>query len=247
MSEIDDIDMWNAAAAQYDARLGNGSFWRQEHVICPAVFGLLGELADQDILDAGCGPAWLSVELAQRGARVVGIDGSEQMLLRARERAADAFQNIRFTRADLCSPLSLQDDSFDGIVSNMVLMDVPEIHTAVGEFRRVLRPSGRLVLSITHLAFFPQPWEKDADGRPLWKKPVKDYLTVHSEIINMCGGPTRHYHRSLSYYFAKLNSTGFVVDTLVEPVPTFAHTPEKEYAWRVPDFVVIRALPRARG
>jgi len=81
MSEIDDIDIWNAAAGPYDAAVGGN--WRQSHITSPAVFQLLGQVADQDILDAGCGPGCLSVELARRGARVVGVDGSEQMLVRA--------------------------------------------------------------------------------------------------------------------------------------------------------------------
>jgi ubiquinone/menaquinone biosynthesis C-methylase UbiE len=194
MGEIDDVDMWNAAAPGFEAGVTDGSDWRQQHVIHPAVLSLLGQVEDQHILDAGCGPGWLSVKLAERGARVIGLDAAEQMVLRARERAADAPQNIQFVQADLCSPLPLEDSSFDGVVCNMVLMDIRKIHTAVAEFRRVLRLSGRLVLSITHPAFFPQLWEKDGDGRPLRKEPVEDYLNVRSEIINMCGGPTRHYH-----------------------------------------------------
>ena len=242
MSEIDDIDMWNAAAARYDAVVTDGSDWRQQHVISPAVFGLLGEVADQDMLDAGCGPGWLSVELARRGARVVGVDAAEQMLLRARERAGDASQSIRFVQADLCSPLPLEDNSFDGIMSNMVLMDIPAIDTALAEFHRVLRPTGRFVFSITHPSFFMWLWARDATGKKLWK-PVDDYLTIRSDM-NDFWGPTRHYHRPLSWYIGALASAGFVVDALLEPTPDFERSPDKDHVWRIPDFVVIRALPR---
>ena len=242
MNDTDDIRMWNAAAADYEAAVTSGSDWRQQHVISPAVLGLLGQVADQDILDAGCGPGWLSVELARRGARVVGIDAAEQMLLRARERAGDASQSIRFVQADLCSPLPLEDSSFDGIMSNMVLMDIPAIDTALAEFRRALRPSGRLVFSITHPSFFMWLWARDATGNRLWK-PVDDYLTVRSEVIDFWG-PTRHYHRPLSWYIGALAPAGFVVDALLEPTPDFERSPDKDHVWRIPDFVVMRALPR---
>jgi len=245
MCDIDDIGMWNAAAEQYDAAVASGKDWRKQHVIRPAVFELLGQVADQDILDAGCGPGWLSVELAQRGARVVGIDAAEQMILRAREQAAAASQSVRFTQADLRSSLPLEDNSFDGIVSSMVLMDIPNVDTALAEFRRLLRPSGRLVFSITHPCFFMWFWTRDASGKKLWK-PVDDYLTIRSDM-HYFWGPTRHYHRPLSWYIGALASAGFVVDALLEPTPDFERSPEKDHVWRIPDFVVIRALPRPPG
>lgn len=243
MNEMDDIDMWNAAAASYEAAV-DAADWHQQHVISPAMFGLLGQVADQDILDAGCGPGWLSVALARRGARVVGIDAAEQMILRAHQRAKDASQSIRFTQADLCSPLPLENRSFDGIVCNMVLMDIPTIDMALAEFRRLLRLHGRLVFSITHPSFHMWLWTRDASGNKLYK-PVDDYLTIRSDMNNFWG-PTRHYHRPLSWYFEALVSAGFVVDALLEPTLDFERNTETDHDWRIPDFMVIRALPRPR-
>jgi SAM-dependent methyltransferase len=243
MNETDDIDRWNAAAAPYDAAVGDN--WRQHHVISPALFELLGQVADQDILDAGCGPGWLSLELRQRGARVVGIDAAEQMILRAGERAEDAPENIQFMQADLCSPVPLENSSFNGIVCNMVLMDIPAIDTALAEFCRLLRPHGRLVFSITHPSFYMWLWTRDASGNKLYK-PVDDYLTIRSDM-NYFWGPTRHYHRPLSWYISALASAGFVIDALLEPTPDFEQSPDKDHVWRVPDFVVIRALLRPPG
>jgi len=247
MNPDNDLELWDAAAERFEEIIADGKDWRQSYVIWPTVLNCLGSVAEQDVLDAGCGPGFLAVLLARGGGRVTAFDGSEKMLALARERVSVESLQVTVAKADLCRELPFPNEAFDAVVCNMVLMDIPEVHTALGEFRRVLRRAGRLVLSITHPAFFPQLWEKDATGRPLRKEPVEDYLTPRSEIINMCGGPTRHHHRPLSYYIAALNSAGFVVDALVEPVPTFPRTPENEYAWRIPDFVVMRAVPRITG
>jgi ubiquinone/menaquinone biosynthesis C-methylase UbiE len=239
-----DTKLWDDASEGFEAMVADGSDWRQPSVILPAVMALLGDVCGQDVLDAGCGPGFLTTELARRRARVTAFDASPKMVALTRRRIGADSVHATVREADLCRKLPFSGDAFDAVVCSMVLMDVPEIGTALGEFRRVLRPSGRLVVSITHPAFFPQLWQKDADGKPLRKEPVEDYLTVRSETINMCGGPTRHYHRPLSYYTRELRSAGFVVDEFVEPVPTFPRTPEREYAWRVPDFAVMRALPR---
>lgn len=246
MPEPDDIELWNAAAAQYEEDTQGGRHgWRQERIISPALLRLLGEVAGQHILDAGCGPGWLSVLLAQRGAHVAGVDGAEQMLARARQRAAEASLSVTFVRADLRATLPLPDRSFDGIVSNMVLMDVPEVSTAFAEFRRLLRPTGRLVVAITHPLSLWR-WTRDDTGRKLYKA-VDDYLTVRS-IMEELWGPTRCYHRPLSWYVEALASAGFVIDALVEPTPEgMARDANTDYLWRLPDYAMVRALPRPEG
>jgi SAM-dependent methyltransferase len=242
MSLHDDIGLWNAAADAFEKGLTSGTDWRHDHVIGPAMFELLGDVADHDILDAGCGPGWMGTKLAQQGARVVGIDASEEMLARARRRAEVASAPMQILRGDLCAPLPLDDHSFDAVVANMVLMDIPTVDVALAEFRRVLRLSGCLVFSITHPSFFPWCWTRDDAGNKLWK-PVDDYLTIRRDT-NDFWGPTPHYHRPLSWYVDAVASAGFVIDALHEPVPDFERTAEREYVWRVPDFIVIRALPR---
>jgi ubiquinone/menaquinone biosynthesis C-methylase UbiE len=246
MPEPTDIDLWNAAAAQYEEDTHGGRHgWRQERIISPALFRLLGAVTGQDILDAGCGPGWLSVLLAQRGARVTGVDGAEQMLVRAQQRAAAVSPSIAFVQADLCAALPLPSGSFDGIVSNMVLMDIPDIATAFAEFRRLLRPGGRLVLSITHPLSLWR-WTRDDSGRKLYKA-VDDYLTVRPSMEDLWG-PTRYYHRPLSWYVEALASAGFVLDSLVEPTPEgMVRDTNTDYLWRVPDYSMMRALPRPAG
>jgi 2-polyprenyl-3-methyl-5-hydroxy-6-metoxy-1,4-benzoquinol methylase len=46
----------------------------------PAVLGMLGDVAGKAVLDAGCGPGIYAEELLERGASVIAVDASEQMI-----------------------------------------------------------------------------------------------------------------------------------------------------------------------
>jgi sterol 24-C-methyltransferase len=100
------------------------------------------------LLDAGCGEGAVALQLArERGWRVVGVDLLDWHVARARRRAAAqglagrvAFHAMDYTR------LRFPDASFDGLYTMETLVHAPDAHEALREFRRVLRPGGRLAL-----------------------------------------------------------------------------------------------------
>jgi ubiquinone/menaquinone biosynthesis C-methylase UbiE len=120
----------------------------------------------------------------------------------------------RFQVCDLTARLPFQDRSFDVVLSNMVLMDLPIVDVPINEFARVLDNDGYLVFSITHPCFFPFNWVNDQDGQKLHKA-VRDYCTPRTVSLSFWG-ETTHYHRSLDAYFGALASAGFLVDGLRE-------------------------------
>jgi len=101
------------------------------------------------ILDAGCGTGPLSLELAKRGYRVLGVDISEKMLALA-ERWRSEFgidpEQCRFVRGDVLS-LGLDPGSFDGIVALGFLQYQTDERRALGTFHELLSPDGVLVAS----------------------------------------------------------------------------------------------------
>ena len=122
-----------------------------------AMLGLLGGLAGQRLLDAGCGSGrWMRL-LAERGATVVGCDLSRPMLLRATGAVA---------RASVGS-LPFADAAFDGLVSGLVLGHVPDLTDALVELARVTRPGGWLLASDLHPAAEALGWQRTfkSDGR----------------------------------------------------------------------------------
>jgi ubiquinone/menaquinone biosynthesis C-methylase UbiE len=79
------------------------------------------------------------------GARLTGIELSDEMLAIARRRATDLGIDADLRRGD-AQALEFADDSFDTVVITLALCTIPDDRGAVREVRRVLRPGGRLVL-----------------------------------------------------------------------------------------------------
>jgi ubiquinone/menaquinone biosynthesis C-methylase UbiE len=109
-----------------------------------ATRALLGLQPGETVLDIGSGPGFLADEMAAEvgpeGA-VHGVDPSEAMLAIARRRAT----GVEYTTGDALS-LPYEDETFDAVVSTQVYEYVPDMPAALTEARRVLRPSGRLLI-----------------------------------------------------------------------------------------------------
>lgn len=108
-----------------------------------AVIDDLLEVGGRDVVDVGCGDGWLVRALAERGARVLGVDRFESPLAAARARPQVAGE--RYERAD-ARELPLADGSVDVVVYVNSLHHVPTegLDAALAEARRVLRPGGVL-------------------------------------------------------------------------------------------------------
>lgn len=94
--------------------------------------------------DLGCGTGALLPTLAPHVARVIGVDGSEEMLTAARTRLA-GLHNVELRLGGLES-LPLENGSLDAAVFMLVLHHLPAPVVALSEAARVLRPGGRLLI-----------------------------------------------------------------------------------------------------
>ena len=98
------------------------------------------------ILEVGVGTG-ISLPLYDRDCRICGIDLSEEMLEKARQRVAE-LQLKQVERLDIMDAENLQfpDGSFDVVAAQYVVNTVPHPEKALAEFRRVLKVGGEIIL-----------------------------------------------------------------------------------------------------
>ena len=199
------------------------------HYERPAVTALLPPLAGLAVLDAGCGPGWYTQYLTERYAEVTAIDASAKMVAITRARAGGA----EVLQADLRQPLPFSPASFDLVVCSLVLHYLENWEGVFGELARVLKPGGLFLLSLPH------PF---ADFRDL---KLDSYLGAKRLTVERSVGPVTLYARPVSALTEALAVAGFVVERLLEPLPTphFERAePELfERLSKMPGFLVVRA------
>jgi SAM-dependent methyltransferase len=98
------------------------------------------------ILDLGCGPGGLAVELVARlpEARIIGLDLSPSMIERAKRHESEGGR-LRFIVGDVAD-LPFEAETFDVVVSTLSLHHWAEPAASLAEIRRVLRPGGFALL-----------------------------------------------------------------------------------------------------
>jgi ubiquinone/menaquinone biosynthesis C-methylase UbiE len=121
------------------------AFW---DVVFSDILKRIGATRANTILDAGCGYCYHTVRLARSGAKITAVDFSSSALEAARNNISRAgiAEQVTLQQANLTS-LPFPDASFDFVVSNGVLMHIPELESALSELARVLKPNGILVLN----------------------------------------------------------------------------------------------------
>jgi trans-aconitate methyltransferase len=124
-------NQWNAA--EYDAK---HAFVYEK---AKGLVELLVPKAGERILDLGCGTGALTAEIAARGAEVLGVDRSEEMIAQARKK----FPALRFEVVDARELRA--NGEFDAVFSNAVLHWISEAEEVIAGVARVLKPRGRFV------------------------------------------------------------------------------------------------------
>jgi SAM-dependent methyltransferase len=172
--------------------------------------------------------------LADRGARVVGIDLSGKLLAIARRRERIAPRGVAYLRDDARILGGVRDAVFDGVISNMALMDIPDLDATVAAISRVLRPGGWFVFSILHPCFNPAPSGEMVAPGGVVVRTVSGYFVEgfwRSETRPGPPGKVGAYHRTLSTYVNTLADAGLALERLSEPEAT-ARVAERRPVWR---------------
>ena len=127
--------------------------WRDWRIEANHLISLARVSQGTRVLEIGCGGGGLLRMLRERGARAVGVDTLSVALNLVRERLDTDKPLIRVGED---GALPFRDAAFDAIVGQHVVEHLPDADAALREWKRLLKPNGRLALA-TPNARYPDP------------------------------------------------------------------------------------------
>jgi ubiquinone/menaquinone biosynthesis C-methylase UbiE len=189
--------------------------WRTAENSAPHLLPYLR--AGQDVLDVGCGPGTITVDLARRVApgHVLGIDLAEGPLAGARATAADQGVPVTFAVGDVYA-LDLPDDAVDVVHAHQVLQHLGDPVAALREMRRVCRPDG--VVAVRDADYAAMTWFP-ADAR------LDRWLELYSQVARSNGGEPDAGRRLVSW----ARAAGF--SQVTASASTWCFATEEDRAW----------------
>ena len=233
-SAYDEIAEW------YDTWIG--ADMTPEDDFFRAVEALMGEVRGLRICDLGCGQGRAARYLADQGAQIVAVDVSAGMLEIARRYEAAEPRGITYVQADVTCPDAIDIGTFDGVVCNMALMDIPSLEPALQTVKRILRPGGWFVFSILHPCYNPAPSGELQTPEGIVRT-VAGYFTEGYWRSDTRPGPPGRvgaYHRMLSTYVNALLDAGLTIERIAEPRLTGRHAARRPVWTEVPAGLVVR-------
>jgi ubiquinone/menaquinone biosynthesis C-methylase UbiE len=204
-------DHYDTFAESYARQNETGLF--NAHYARPAMIDLAGDVTGRSILDAGCGAGPLAAALRDRGAQITAFDSSPAMVALAQRRLGT---NTKVLVADLAEPLPFGTGEFDDVVASLVLHYLEDWSGPLAELRRVLKPGGRLILSVNHPVIRPvvYPEEDYFETSPYTEDYTFDGQTAYLTF----------WHRPLHAMTDAFTRAGFTISVISEP-PFSPETP----------------------
>jgi 2-polyprenyl-3-methyl-5-hydroxy-6-metoxy-1,4-benzoquinol methylase len=142
------VEHHDAIADGWEENYRRPAFRARERLFSSCLEGL--NLPAMRWLDAGCGSGRMTRMLAARGCAVDAVDASPAMIAAAQRETEHAPAACRptFQRLPTIEKLPFPDQSYEGVLCSSVVEYLPQPRSAIAEFARVLKPGGRLLVSV---------------------------------------------------------------------------------------------------
>jgi 2-polyprenyl-3-methyl-5-hydroxy-6-metoxy-1,4-benzoquinol methylase len=248
---------WNTGAQAWNEFVESGADYYRHEVHGPALLAMCEPVAGLHALDLGCGQGFFTRELARRGARVTGVDISEEQIAFARQHEAREPLGIEY-RIVSATEVSAHwpDGCFDLVTACMSLHDMAGVGAVLKGAFAVLRTGGRMVFSVPH-PFTSTPvreWERDEAGNQRALK-IDRYFDSGPGVCHWSmqrltyhwDAPTWRY--TLAGWSQLVAEAGFLIRRLDEPRLTeeqIQRNPNLEDCYRLPAFLIFE-LVNCRG
>lgn len=173
------------------------------------------------VLDVGCGPASITVDLARAVApgEVVGVDAAEEALDEARRAVEAAGEGVQVTlrQADVMA-LPFPAGSFDVVHAHQVLQHLPDPVGALREMRRVARPGG--LVAVRDVDYATMTWAPESEG-------LSEWLELYREVARADGGEPDAGRHLVGWALA----AGFEPDDLTVTASAWSYAFERSRRW----------------
>ena len=223
---------WNVATRNHNAHKGDqvAAFRAGADPLFPEELELLGDLGDRSLVHLQCNAGQDSRALARRGARVTGIDFSDEAIAFARALSHDSGISASFEQAEVVSWMQSTDRRFDLAFSSYGAVGwLPNLSEWASGIARILSPSGRFV----YVEFHPVRWSIAGDlsltgddyfAEHPFVEPVSDYVASSGAGLGGIEGalpgkndvPATGYQYGLAQIVDALLRAGLVLETLRE-------------------------------
>lgn len=170
---------------------------------------LLGNVEGKNILEIGCGGAQCGIALAKKGAKVIGIDISEEQLKYARKLAKNNCVDLKLFCGNMENLGQIESNSQDIVFSSWALAYIGNLSSCFTEIHRVLKKGGIVVFSLNH---------------PFWTIINSSTFRIRRSYFDV--GPHREpwkkgiftiYHHKMSDIINAIVGSHLVLEKVIEP------------------------------
>lgn len=139
-SELESVEQkWDEHAEKWNRWIGDHGDSNRRETSDPYLWKYIGNVDNQIILDAGCGNGYLTIKflLETRIQNIIGVDLSSAMIKLAKEnidrriKVDQERQRVELHHDSVTELKSIKNSSIDLIISNYVLMDTPDLDSAI--------------------------------------------------------------------------------------------------------------------
>ncbi|KAH7916652.1 S-adenosyl-L-methionine-dependent methyltransferase [Hygrophoropsis aurantiaca] len=174
---------------------------------------------DMHILDIGCGPGTITIDLARLvpEGHVVGLEYASEVLPKARAAAAEnGITNVEFRTGDICDLHDIKDNTFDVVHCHQVLQHISDPVKALSEMRRVAKDGG--IVAARESDVFT--WYPEVEG-------MEDWHRIYHDVARKNGGQPEAGRRLVSWAL----QAGFDRTQITASAGTWCFSTPEERAW----------------
>ena len=188
------IDSWNKNAKEWVRIIDKDGIGSRRYTN-RAIEGVLREMAENKIIDVGCGEGWLTRSMTKMGKTAVGIDAIETLLANARSKGPESF--FRISYEDIMAGKQIPEGPYDVAVFNFCLYQEKGLGKLLRNTKRSLKKNGKIVIQTLHPYFLlnnkleyksqtiSDSWKglpgNFSDGHQWYARTFEDWLSVISK------------------------------------------------------------------